>query len=84
MGGFVRSANSYSLAAGEVIVDHALGNYNEMIYRQTSWQSIIEDAELFVAFGGLPPKNAQIGRAALGGIGKPRPCSRRAKLASSL
>jgi len=69
MGGFVRSVNSYSLAAGEVIVDHALGNYNEMIYRQTSWQSIINDADLFVAFGGLPLKNAQIGQ---GGVGRHR------------
>ncbi|GGA25206.1 molybdopterin-dependent oxidoreductase [Neptunicoccus cionae] len=69
MGGFVRSVNSYSLAAGEVIVDHVLGNYNEMIYRQTSWQSIIDDTELFVAFGGLPLKNGQIGQ---GGVGRHR------------
>lgn len=69
MGGFVRSVNSYSLAAGEVIVDHVLGNYKDMIYRQTSWQSIIENAELFVAFGGLPLKNGQIGQ---GGVGRHR------------
>lgn len=69
LGGFVRSVNSYSLAAGEVIIDHVLGNYKDMIYKQTSWQSIIENTELFVAFGGLALKNAQIGQ---GGVGRHR------------
>lgn len=69
MGGFVRSVNSYSLAAGEVIVDHVLGNYRDMIYNQTSWSSIVQHTELFVAFGGMPLRNAQIGQ---GGVGRHR------------
>ncbi len=69
IGGFVRSVNSYSLAAGEVIVDHVLGNYRHFIYRQTDWASIVGNTELFLAFGGLPIKNSQVGA---GGIGRHR------------
>ena len=65
MGGFTKSVNTYSLAAGEVILPHVLGSA-EFIYGATSWQSIITDCNLMVAFGGLPLKNAAI---AQGGVG---------------
>ena len=65
MGGFTKSVNTYSLAAGEVILPHVLGSA-EFIYGATSWQSIISDCNLMVAFGGLPIKNAAI---AQGGVG---------------
>ena len=60
IGGFTKSVNSYSLAAGEVIIPHVLGDIREFIYNPTSWQSIIESSKLVVAFGGLPVKNGQI------------------------
>lgn len=65
LGGFTKSVNTYSLAAGEVILPHVLGGA-EFIYDATSWQSIIENCDLMVAFGGLPVKNAMIGQGGLG------------------
>ena len=65
LGGFTKSVNSYSLAAGEVILPHVLGGA-EFIYGATSWQSIIDDCDLMVAFGGIPVKNAVIGQGGLG------------------
>ena len=68
IGGFTRSVNTYSLAAGEVILPHVLGSV-EYIYGATDWQSIIDHTELLVAFGGVPVKNGQI---AQGGVGRHR------------
>jgi len=68
IGGFTKSVNTYSLAAGEVILPHVLGGV-EFIYGATSWQSIIDHCDLMVAFGGLPLKNAVIGQ---GGVGAHR------------
>ena len=67
IGGYTRSVNTYSFAAAEVIVPHVLGSYRDYVYAATSWPSIKEHSELFVAFGGVPLKNGQIGQ---GGIGK--------------
>ena len=68
LGGYTKSVNTYSLAAGEVILPHVLGGA-EFIYGATSWQSIINDCDLMVAFGGLPLKNAVVGQ---GGVGAHR------------
>ena len=68
LGGFTKSVNTYSLAAGEVILPHVLGSV-ETIYGATSWRSIIDHCDLMVAFGGLPLKNAVIGQ---GGVGAHR------------
>ena len=67
-GGYVRSVNTYSYAAGEVIVPHVLG-YDWTYVRDgaTSWPVIARHAELVVSFGGLPLKNAQV---SAGGLGK--------------
>lgn len=69
MGGFTKSVNSYSLAAGEVIFDRAVGDFRGFLFDQTSWQSIVGDTELFVCFGGIPLKNGQISQ---GGLGRHR------------
>lgn len=69
IGGYTRSVNTYSFAAAEVIFPHVLGDFRSYLYQQTSWSSIIEHCDLFVAFGGIPLKNAQIGQ---GGIGEHR------------
>ena len=69
IGGYTRSVNSYSLAAGEVIVPHVLGAFTSLMYRQTAWQSVIDNTELLVAFGGMPLSNSQISS---GGLGRHR------------
>ena len=69
IGGYTRSVNSYSLAAGEVIVPHVLGAFMSLMYRQTDWQSVVENTELLVAFGGMPLSNSQISS---GGLGRHR------------
>ena len=66
VGGYTRSVNTYSFAAAEVVMPHILGHFMEMMPLQTSWQSICDNAELFVAFGGLAVKNAQISNGGTG------------------
>ena len=60
IGGYTRSVNSYSLAAGEVILSHVLGDAAAFIHAPQPWQSIVEHTELLVAFGGIPTRNSQI------------------------
>jgi len=69
IGGFTKSLNSYSFAAGEVIMPHVIGGCREFIYPGTSWKTVIADTELFVAFGGVPVRNGQM---AQGGCGRHR------------
>jgi biotin/methionine sulfoxide reductase len=60
LGGYTRSVDTYSLAAGEVILPHVIGKSWALVETPTTWPSIIEHTELLVAFGGLPLKNGQI------------------------
>ena len=67
-GGYVRHKNSYSHAAAEVTLKHIVAEMKDIIHAQaTDWPSIASDCELFIAFGGLPAKNAQVN---LGGVGR--------------
>lgn len=65
-GGYVRSVNAYSYAAAEVILPHVIASLRDLTAGSTSWASIAEHAELVVAFGGLPLKNAQNNSGGLG------------------
>jgi biotin/methionine sulfoxide reductase len=58
-GGYTYSVDSYSLGAGRVLMPHIVGNMDWLLAAHTSWQNLAEHCELFVAFGGLPIKNAQ-------------------------
>ncbi len=69
IGGYTRSVNTYSHAAGEVILPHVLGDFAGLLHRQTGWQSIIDATELLVGFGGVPTRNAQVSS---GGTGRHR------------
>ncbi len=69
IGGYTRSKNTYSFAAGEVIVPHVLGGFREFVYPGTSWRAVVANTRLVVAFGGVPLKNGQI---AQGGVGRHR------------
>ena len=60
IGGHTFKRDSYSLAAGQVILPHVLGDFYALLPRHTSWPSIIEHSDLLVAFGGLPRKNGQV------------------------
>lgn len=61
IGGFTNSVNSYSNAAGQVILPHILGGGPAAGFGPyTSWDSIEADTELFVSFGGIGLKNTQV------------------------
>ena len=60
IGGYTRSKFTYSFAAAEAVVPHILGSYREFLDTCTSWDSIINNTELFLCFGGIPLKNGQI------------------------
>ena len=66
IGGFTYKRDSYSLAAGQVILPHILGDLFRLLGIHTSWPSIIEHTDLLVAFGGLSVKNAQVGNGGMG------------------
>ncbi len=60
LGGYVRSVNTYSNAAGDVILNRVAGGMMELLHRATAWPVIAEHTELIVAFGGMPLKNADV------------------------
>lgn len=60
LGGYVRHTDSYSLGAGRVVLPHIVGTLDDMWTGATSWAVMAQHTKLFVAFGGVPAKNAQI------------------------
>lgn len=67
VGGFTDQVHTYSIAAGYAILPHVLGTAGAAMNQATSWDSIIANTELMVAFGGVPLKNAHV---AAGGPGQ--------------
>jgi biotin/methionine sulfoxide reductase len=67
IGGFTDSVDTYSNAAGTVIVRRVLGGVQAIDGPGTSWSSIAAHTNLVVMFGGLPLRNAQI---TVGGLGE--------------
>ncbi len=59
-GGYTSSVQNYSYAAGDVIIQHVLGDRRGLAFGQTTWPKIVAHTETLVLFGGLPRKNAQI------------------------
>lgn len=59
-GGYVRSVNSYSAGALEVILPHVLCTVRELEDNTQSWKMIAEHGELVVGFGGIASKNSQV------------------------
>lgn len=68
-GGYVRSVNTHSHAAAEVALPHLIGSLDGLDGNETPWELIVGHTELFVAFGGLPEKNAQV---SAGGVSRHR------------
>ena len=59
-GGYTASTNTYSIAAGERILPHILGDLDTLQRQHTHWSVLADHCELFVAIGGLPLRNAQV------------------------
>ena len=59
-GGFVRHMDSYSLGAARVLMPHIVASMEELMAMHTRWETLAEHCKLFVTFGGVPRKNAQI------------------------
>lgn len=60
IGGYVAHKDSYSLGAGRVITPYIVASMDELIAQHTSWDQIVAHTELFVCFGGIPEKSAQV------------------------
>lgn len=60
LGGYVDSVNTYSNAAGEVILDRVAGGLRHILSHATSWSVIAEHTDLVVSFGGVPLKNTAV------------------------
>ncbi|MDF1895945.1 molybdopterin-dependent oxidoreductase [Rahnella contaminans] len=59
-GGYTGSTNTYSLAAAERLLPHIIGDLDVLQKQHTHWSVLAGNCELFVAFGGLPWRNAQV------------------------
>lgn len=60
LGGFVRHTDSYSLGAGRVVMPHIAMDMDSLMAQHGDWDSLAAHTGLFVTFGGVPRKNAQI------------------------
>jgi len=59
-GGCVDQIGNYSWGAAQTLLPHVIGTYEPVTGKVTTWPSIIAHCQVFVAFGGLPLRNAQI------------------------
>jgi len=66
IGGYTGSVNSYSYAAGEVLLPHIIGNMNGLTGNHSTWDGIANEGRLVVCFGGIPKRNGQIQAGGLG------------------
>ncbi len=66
-GGGVDQQGNYSWGAAQFFLPYVMGTYMPLTGRVTDWPQVVEHAEIFVAFGGLALKNAQV---ASGGAGQ--------------
>ncbi|CAO3360925.1 molybdopterin guanine dinucleotide-containing S/N-oxide reductase [Azospirillum melinis] len=61
IGGYTAHTDTYSLGAGRVLMPRILASMDDLMLSHTAWTSLEKHCELFVAFGGLPARNAQVG-----------------------
>ncbi|HSV47570.1 MAG TPA: molybdopterin guanine dinucleotide-containing S/N-oxide reductase [Ramlibacter sp.] len=59
-GGCTSQAGNYSWGAAQFLLPHVIGSYAPVTGRVTDWRDLLAHTELFLAFGGLPLRNAQI------------------------
>ena len=60
IGGFVPHKDDYSVGAALVLMPHIVAPLEEILASHTSWEMLAKHCKLFVSFGGVPRKNAQI------------------------
>jgi len=66
-GGGIDQQGNYSWGAAQFFLPYVIGTYMPLTGRVTDWPAVIKHCEIFVAFGGLALKNAQV---ASGGAGE--------------
>lgn len=67
LGGYVKSVNTYSAGASNVILPHVLGSMEEVARRNVTWEQIVEHSDVVLAFGGMALRNSRV---ASGGISR--------------
>jgi biotin/methionine sulfoxide reductase len=60
-GGYVRSVNSYSSGAASVLLPHVIGPQAFVAGNNVSWDELVEESALVLAFGGMALKNNDVG-----------------------
>lgn len=60
VGGCIQSVDSYSLGAGRVVMPHVVAPMDWLMMNHTDWATLARHTRLFVSFGGVPFKNAQV------------------------
>jgi len=60
MGGYVRSVNTYSAGAAEVILPRVLAPYAHLVSDTIGWGDVIASGRLVVAFGGMPERTRYV------------------------
>ena len=59
-GGGVDQLGNNSWGSAQFFLPYVIGTFSPLTGRVTSWPSVVEHCELFIAFGGLALKNAQV------------------------
>jgi biotin/methionine sulfoxide reductase len=59
-GGAVDQQGNYSWGTAQFLLPYVIGTHSPMTGRVTAWPSIIDNTEIFLAFGGLALKNGQV------------------------
>ena len=67
LGGYVRSVNSYSAGASNVLFPHILGPLEAITRRNVTWDQIVAHTDIVLAFGGMALKNSAV---ASGGVSR--------------
>lgn len=65
-GGTVDQQGNYSWGAAQFFLPYVIGTFQPLTGKVTEWRSVLEHCNIFLAFGGLALKNAQV---ASGGAG---------------
>ena len=60
-GGYVRSVGSYSSGAAAVILPHVIGPQGAVAGNNVSWEELVAESALVLAFGGMALKNNDVG-----------------------
>ncbi len=80
IGGYVRSVDTYSLGAARVVLPHVVASMENLMESHHGWDVLEAHTRLFVSFGGVPAKNAQI---SAGGVTEHRTRPGLARLAAA-